>query len=164
MTIDSRNIVLGETREVVLDVTVANLGEPSYVTSVLIEPSANTAYRGFTQDLSQDIERVSCSRVQNTTSIQCDFQQPLLSVRGGMFKLRFDVSQERLFPQGTQLSALNTMVQINATVRNTEEGAMEQNMNNNYAAQSASVSLKSDLSIIGWGFMLQTPFPMNSLI
>ncbi|KAK3103907.1 hypothetical protein FSP39_022834 [Pinctada imbricata] len=161
MSMDSEEIILGETKEINARITISNSGEPAYAASVIIQPSESTAFRGFDQDLSTSDLKVSCSKKLNMTYIRCDFQTPILSDVEGIFSLRFDVSKERLLPKMTNVTDFNRVVQFNATVRDNAESAKDQDESDNFASQSSDVILRSDIIISGITNPEQAKFSAN---
>ncbi|KAK3101931.1 hypothetical protein FSP39_007446 [Pinctada imbricata] len=161
MSMDNQDVILGETREIVVRVTISNMGEPAYAASVIIEPSANTAFRGFDQDTSISNVRVSCSRLENRTTVQCDFQTPILINIRGTFSVRFDASRERILPQNSNSTVFSQSIQINATVRDNAEGSRDQDASDNFASQRANIRLRSDVIISGISNPEQAKFTVS---
>ncbi|KAJ8313515.1 hypothetical protein KUTeg_008076 [Tegillarca granosa] len=147
----SKEIVVGETQEVAVRITVKNRNQPSYATSVLIQISNNTEYLG--SQIFEGSRAVTCILHENQTNsvgndvVECDVDRPLYQHHVVDFLVRLNVSLGALVPCEQCFDNMLSTVHVIANVDT--QGSIEEDPSDNRKTVSLPIKFETILEVNG---------------
>lgn len=149
MTTMPPRIIIGQTNDLVITITLINTNEPAFAPSVVIKFSSNTQFVTFRPLLEEGSVRVVCSKGAENNTVLCNCGNQLLQHQIAAFRLNFDVSRSIL-----QQGVFNTTdIPLNVEVTSTAivQSGLDDNHEDNTASVVVPVEFKAAVEINGIG-------------
>ena len=147
--LNSNDVILGSTSEVVMTVHVTNTGELALGTQINISMSTNTKFIGYLQPQDLPTEPISCQNIKqgNVSHVQCDMRNTFFQHLQVIFKARFLVSRNLLIGQQSDIESFRPVLAFLITADSSQKDV---DPSNNKLEIDANVKLYSAISFDGY--------------
>ena len=162
MTTMPTRIIIGQTNDLVITVSLINTNEPAFAPSVVIKFSSNAQFVAFRPLLEEGSVRVICSKGAENNTVLCNCGNQLLQHQIAAFRLDFDVSRSILQQGFINTTDIPFSVEVTSTA--VVQSGLDDNPEDNIASVVVPVEFKAAVEINGFVSFVSECVNVESLI